>query len=98
MRGHRNAVVGAGEADAALGYAAESLRLADGEIELAVMHRRRDGGAAELGVCDLDACGGEPKIEVEIVESVERDWQLIPVALVPGSELYAGHIGRQVER
>ena len=84
MRGHRDPAVGAGDAERALGGAAERLRFADRQVELAVAHGGGDGGSAQLRVRDLDAGGGQPQIEVEIGEAVERDRQPVPVALVRG--------------
>ena len=57
VRAHRDAAFGAGDAERALGGAAERLRFADRNVELAVAHGGGDGGAAQLRVADLDAGG-----------------------------------------
>ena len=48
VRGHRDAAVGTGKSERAFGDAAEGLRFADGDVELAVAHVGGDRGAAEL--------------------------------------------------
>src|SRR5262249_12313303 len=73
VRGDRDAAFSAGEAQRAFGDAAESLRLADGDVELALAHRRRDRGTAQSRGRNLDIGGGEPQIETEVAETVERD-------------------------
>jgi len=83
VRGHADAVVGDSKTQTALGSAAEGLRLADCEIELAIAQIGGDCGASELRGRELDTGRGEPQVEIEVVETAERDRQRIPIAFIP---------------
>src|SRR5271155_1385234 len=84
IRGYRYAVAGAGDPECAFGEAVERLRLSDCEIELAVMHGGGNRGPSQLRIGYFDAGGGEPQIEIEIVEPVKRDRQPVPPVFIPG--------------
>src|SRR5215469_3819076 len=98
MRSRGNTAVGAGETERSSGDPAEGLRFADGDIEFAVAHRGGDRGAAQSSGGYFDVSGREPQIETEIVEALERDRQLTPVAFVAREQPNSGNIGRQIER
>ena len=66
VRGDVDAVVVAAEPERAGGDAAKGLRFADGHVQLAAARSGRDHSAAQPRVCDLDARGRQPQIEIEV--------------------------------
>ena len=49
-----------------------------------------------FAVAERDASGGQPQIEIDAAEAVERDRPPVPV--VAGEQADRGNIGRQIER
>ena len=47
---------------------------------------------------DVDPRGGEPQIDIDALEAVERDRLAVPVALAGGQQPHGGDVGRQIER
>ena len=78
--------------------AAEGLRLTDRDIELAIAHVGGDGGSAQLGLGDLDAGRGKPQVEIQILNTVQRNGQLVPIVLVGGQQTNPGNVRRQIQR
>ena len=96
-RGYGDAAIRGRQADRSFSDAAEGLRLADRDVELAAAQVCGDGSAAELRAPDFDATRGNAQIEVGLAHAVERDRKLIPVALVGSQEVNARNVWRHVE-
>src|SRR5262249_9106520 len=78
-------------------HAAEGLRLADCDCEIAVAQIGCHRGAPEFGVGDVDASGRQLEVELDPLEAVERNRLGVPSALAAAEQTHGGDVGRQVE-